>query len=115
MTELDPVSRRSIDLFLARVRQRYRIDEAWLYGSRATGLARLDSDIDLALIIAGDLPLPASSLAAEMGGDTFDVLDQTGRYVAPLPIAASEWRDPARHANPYLLAAIRRDGMAVRW
>jgi predicted nucleotidyltransferase len=113
MSEIDPLTRRSIDLFLARVRTRYPVAEAWLYGSRATGAARPDSDVDLALVIEGQATQSSSSLGADMGGDTFDVLAETGRFVSPLPIWAAQWRDPASHSNPYLLANIRREGITV--
>lgn len=112
MPDLDPLTRRSIDLFLAGVRRRYPIVEVWLYGSRARGGAREDSDVDLALVIDGEMPF-ASSVAADMGHETSDVLAETGQYVSPLPIRAADWRDPAQHSNPFLLANIRREGIAL--
>jgi uncharacterized protein len=112
MTTIDPLTRRSIDLFLERVRPRYAIKEAWLYGSRARGDAREDSDVDLALVIEGD-DRPASSIGAEMGGDTYDVMVETGQFVIPLPIAIEKWLDPEKHSNPYLLANVRREGIAL--
>lgn len=113
MATLDPLTRQSIDLFLERVRSRYPIAEAWLYGSRARGDARDDSDVDLALVIEGEMTRPASSIGAEMGGDTIEVLNVTGRYVSPLPIALVHWRSPTTHSNPFLLANIRREGIAI--
>lgn len=112
MTNLDPLTRKSIELFLAGVRQRYPVVEAWLYGSRARGTAREDSDVDLLLVIDGKMRL-ASSVAADMGHETADVLGETGQYVSPLPIRLAHWRDPAQHANPFLLANIRREGMRM--
>lgn len=112
MATLDPLTRRSVDLFLERVRSRYRIVEALLYGSRARGDERDDSDVDLALVIAGEIR-SASSLGADMGGDTFDVLMETGRYVSPFPIDIDQWRNPSSHSNPFLLANIKRDGVRV--
>lgn len=112
MSPLDPLTRRSIDLFLAGVRGRYSIVEAWLYGSRARGDAREDSDVDLALVIDGEVR-SASSVAADMGDETYDVMIETGRYVLPLPIARVSWEHPETHSNPYLLANVRRDGVAV--
>lgn len=112
MEKLDPLTRRSVDLFLAGVRARYPIVEAWLYGSRARGTAREDSDVDLALVIDGEMRL-ASSVAADMGNETSDVLGETGLYVSPLPIRLAHWRDPAQHSNPFLLANIRREGISL--
>lgn len=109
--EIDPLTRRSIDLFLAGVRQRYPVAEAWLYGSRARGTAREDSDVDLALVIDGSFS--ASNVAADMGDETYDVMVETGRYVLPLPIPRALWNEPTKHSNPYLLANVRKDGIAV--
>lgn len=112
VADLDPLTRRSVDLFLASVRQRYPVAEAWLYGSRARGDAREDSDVDLALVIDGEMQ-SGSSVAADMGNESYDVLNATGQYVSPLPIRLAHWRDPTLHSNPFLLANIRREGLAL--
>ena len=112
MADVAPLTQRSLELFLASVRKRYAIVEAWLYGSRARGDEREDSDVDLALVIEGDMPL-ASSVAAGMGNESYDVLTETGQYVSPLPIKLDHWRDPAWHSNPFLLANIRREGVRL--
>ena len=114
MPPLDPLTRKSIDLFLAGVRTRYPVVEAWLYGSRARGTAREDSDVDLALILQGEPNGSASSVGADMSGqEGWDVLVETGMFVSPHPIWEAQWRDPATHSNPFLLANIKREGIAV--
>jgi predicted nucleotidyltransferase len=40
----------SVERFLAVVRQRLRVDAAYLYGSQAVGSARPWSDIDVAVV-----------------------------------------------------------------
>jgi hypothetical protein len=70
MATPDPLTRQSIDLFVTSVHARYPNAEAWLDGSRATGIARADSVVDLALVIEGEPTGPASSIVAEMGGDS---------------------------------------------
>ena len=112
MPALDPLTRKSIDLFLAGVRTRYPVVEAWLYGSRARGDAREDSDVDLALVIEGEIER-TSNVAGDMATETIEVLDATGLYVSPLPIRLAHWRDPSLHSNPFLLANIKREGIAL--
>lgn len=112
MVELDPLTRRSVELFLARVRPRHAIVEAWLYGSRARGDAQEDSDVDVALVMESD-GRSRRDVLDELSDATIDVLNETGQYVSPLPIAVDVWRQPATHSNPFLLANIRREGIAV--
>jgi predicted nucleotidyltransferase len=50
MAQVAPDVIASVERFLAAVRQRLRIDAAYLYGSQATGSARPWSDIDVAII-----------------------------------------------------------------
>ena len=50
MAQIAPDVIASVERFLAVVRQRLRIDAAYLYGSQAAGSARPWSDIDVAVI-----------------------------------------------------------------
>ena len=50
MTQIAPDVLASGERFLAVVRQRLRVDAAYLYGSQAVGSARPWSDIDVAII-----------------------------------------------------------------
>jgi uncharacterized protein len=108
---IDTVTRRSVDLFLARIAGDYPIAEAWLYGSRARGDARDDSDADVAVILKGPKQR-TSPVAVEMAGPAFDVMLETGLLVSPFPVWEEDWRDPSRHGNPWLIANIKREGIA---
>jgi len=48
--QIAPVVIASVERFLAVVRERLRVEAAYLYGSRATGSARPWSEIDVAVI-----------------------------------------------------------------
>ena len=50
MAQVAPDVIASVERFLAVVRQRLRIDAAYLYGSQAVGSARPWSDIDVAVV-----------------------------------------------------------------
>lgn len=50
---LNEATDRAAKLSLASVRRRYRVREVWLFGSRARGDARIDSDADIALLMGG--------------------------------------------------------------
>jgi uncharacterized protein len=109
---IDPATRRSVDLFIERIAGDYPIAEVWLYGSRARGDARADSDADVAVILKG--PKGRSiTVATEMAGAEFDVLLETGILVSTLPVWMEDWQDPSGHSNPYLIANIKREGIQL--
>jgi predicted nucleotidyltransferase len=109
---IDPTTRRSIDLLLARMAGQYPIAEAWLYGSRARGDGQPDSDADVAIILNG--PKGRSiQVATEMAGPEFDVLQETGVLVSAFPIWIEDWRNPSGHSNPWLIANIKREGIRL--
>jgi uncharacterized protein len=109
---IDPATRLSISLFLARIEADYPVTEAHLYGSRARGDAGPESDADLAIILNGPKGRTAS-VAADMAGSAFDVLLETGVLVSPFPIWVDDWHDPSAHTNPWLIANIKREGIAL--
>jgi uncharacterized protein len=82
-----------------------RIAKIVLYGSRARGDARKDSDWDLAVFINGRPTARDRSILSHIG---FDLLMETGQFVQALPV-------PLRHENlDYsFYKNVRIDGIAV--
>lgn len=109
---MDEPTHHALQEFLKRVNSRHAIASAYLFGSRARGDARLDSDADLALIFKGtpgnfwDVKLALSDLA-------FDLLLETGVLIQALPLWEDEWEHPEAATNPALLRNIRREGIPL--
>ena len=98
--------------FIDRLRARYEVAGALLYGSRARGDADDLSDLDLAVLLGGP-PGNRADAALDMAGIAFDLMLDTGILVDPLPIWLEEWRHTDGFANPGLIEMIQRDGIPV--
>jgi len=89
-----------------------RLDRAILFGSRARGEHRPDSDADVALNLheRGDDGLTLMMLA-ELA--YYAYLD-TGIMVQPVPIAIEDWLNPAAFPRPGFLRNIASDSAVSR-
>jgi uncharacterized protein len=95
-----------------RLRARYgeRFIRLILFGSRARGDDRPDSDADVAVVLRG----PMVNRWAEKEriiDDTYAILLETGLYIQPWPIEDRALVDPDSAPNPELVRAIIRDGV----
>jgi predicted nucleotidyltransferase len=108
----EPDTTLALRLFLARVSARYPVSGAYLFGSRARGDFRADSDADVALLLRGpqgaflDTKLDLADIA-------YDVLLETGIRIQPLPVWEDEWAHPETYSNPGLLVNISREGIRL--
>lgn len=89
-----------------------RLRALYLYGSRARGDHRPDSDADVAAFLAGRIErrLP---LELVMAGEAYDVLLETGLYIEPWAFEDGSLTDPASHPNAHLVRAVLRDGVPI--
>lgn len=110
--EIDPDTRRAARVFIEKVRERYDLRGAVLFGSRARQTHRPDSDADIAVLLRGP-PLPFLETKLSLADIAFDVLLETGVLVQPLPVSEDEWEHPERFRSPELLTAIRREGVRL--
>lgn len=97
--------------FAARVRAHYgdRLEGVYLFGSRARGDHRPDSDADVAVVLA-EPRIDFWTEKDRLGAWAFDVFMRRGLRVQAWPLARSEWR-LERESRPFgmLLASARAD------
>jgi predicted nucleotidyltransferase len=101
-TEDDPVLTRFRTALLNIYRN--RVQRMVLYGSRARGEARPDSDYDIAVFIK-DLATPADELGRLADVET-DILYETGAVINAMPYPAGTYED-----RTSLMREIRREGI----
>jgi len=108
---LSPATRAAVQAFVQRAAAQYPVSRVILFGSRARGTERPDSDADVAVLLKGHGDFLRTKL--EMADIAFDVLLDTGIRIQPLPIWEDEWEHPEQYSNPELLKNIEREGIAL--
>lgn len=111
-SRIDHDTERAVRRFLSKVASRYDTAGAIVFGSRARGTHRPDSDADVAVLIRGahQRLLPTTLAMADVA---YDVLLETGINISPLPVWLDEWEHPERHSNPDLLRNIAQEGIRL--
>ncbi|CCD28834.1 Putative DNA polymerase, beta domain protein region [Candidatus Glomeribacter gigasporarum BEG34] len=110
--QLDPETERAARVFLERIKSRFNVAGAILFGSRARRTHRLDSDADIAVIIR-EPHGKRSAAAIDMAGVAFDVLLETDVLVEALPLWEEELIHPEYFSHPDLIENIRREGIRL--
>jgi predicted nucleotidyltransferase len=109
---MDAETARAANIFIGRIKERYSIGQAVLFGSRARRDHRPDSDADIAVVIQGEHGRRAS-VAMDMAGIAFDVLLDTGVLVEALPLWENELEHPESFSNPALIENIKEEGIRL--
>lgn len=110
MRRLDPQTEKAVRTFLERVPPELKIEKAIVFGSRARGDNRPDSDADLALVLERGKDWSVLDLLA---GLAFDVMMDTGILIQPVPISTFDWTHPEGFPRPGFLRNVVKDGIAV--
>lgn len=98
--------------FLALIAGRYDMAGAIVFGSRARGDHRPDSDADVAILLNGEHQRVLTTTLA-MADVAYDVLVETGINISPLPVWIDQWEHPENYSNPALLHNIAREGVRL--
>lgn len=110
---IDPLARRALDRFKSILNARYgsHLRGLYLFGSRARGDHRPDSDADVAVVldVAVD-PLGEQLALVDLG---YDILLDTGVYIQPWVVAQDDLDDPPNRYLDGLLGAMRHEGVAL--
>ncbi|MFD2191012.1 nucleotidyltransferase domain-containing protein [Pistricoccus aurantiacus] len=112
MRRLDHDTKEAVQRFLALIASHYDMAGAIVYGSRARGTHRPDSDADVAVLLKGK-PQRFLTTKLAMADMAFDILLETGVNISPLPIWLEEWEHPENYSNPALLQNIVRKGIRL--
>jgi predicted nucleotidyltransferase len=109
---IDPATEGASQRFLALIADQYDVAGAFLFGSRARGTHRTDSDADIAILLRGEHQRFLTTKLA-MADIAFDVMLETGIIISPLPLWLDEWEHPENHSNPALLQNIAEEGIKL--
>jgi DNA invertase Pin-like site-specific DNA recombinase len=109
---LDAETERAARVFMQRLEGKFSAIEGLVYGSRARGDHKPDSDADLAVILKGERG-DRYKVSGDMAGIAFDVMLETGILVQALPLWEGEFKEPERFNNPALIANIKREGLRL--
>jgi len=94
------------------IADRYDIAGVIVYGSRARGTHRPDSDADVAVLLRSEHQRFLTA-KLDMADVAFDVLLESGILISPLPVWLDEWEQPENYSNPALLYSINQEGIRL--
>jgi predicted nucleotidyltransferase len=100
--------------FVDEASKRFPVKAALLFGSRARGDHRPDSDVDVAIILPGsrkdyyDTKMDLTDIA-------FDNMLKTGVLVQAWPFWEAELKEPDKHPNPEIIGNIMREGIRISY
>jgi uncharacterized protein len=110
---IDPATRKALAEFKAVLNRCYgeRLRGVYLFGSRARGDHRPDSDADVAVFLDQVVDPLGEQLGLVDRG--YPILLDTGINIQPWVFEYASLADPANHRASYLVRAIREEGIGL--
>jgi predicted nucleotidyltransferase len=108
----DRATERRVAAAFLRKLSAYDVEQAVLFGSRARGDHRPDSDSDLAVVLKGQRG-DFIDTKLDMAGIAFDVLLETGILVQPFPVWEDDLAHPEHFVYPALIRNIAAEGVRL--
>ena len=110
-SKLDATTKNALDTFKARLTKRYgsRLKSVLLFGSRARGDFRPDSDADVAVFL--DYVTDPIREQMEMGDDAYDVWMESNIRIEPWVFEEASLADPDKYRAANLVKTIKREGI----
>ncbi|WP_020506987.1 nucleotidyltransferase domain-containing protein [Lamprocystis purpurea] len=112
-TAIDPVTRSALTSFKAILSARYgaHLKTLYLFGSRARGDHRPDSDADVAVFLDQVTDPLAEQL--DLIDQGYPILLETGVNIQPWVFEQASLTNTAPHRAAHLVAVIRREGVVL--
>lgn len=111
---MTPEERKALDGYVAAVRAHYgeRLHDILVFGSRARGDNKPDSDVDLAVIFTDE--------GWDYWRRKFDLIDmgwdayiEQGLDIEPWPVSREKWEHHERNPNSAFVSRVRKDAKPV--
>ena len=111
---MTPAERNALDGFVTAVREHYgaRLVDILLFGSRARGDARPDSDVDLAVVLQdGDWSFwKEKAFLADLA---YDAMVECDLWIQAWPVSRSDWNESDPRKMPFFVVGARSDARPV--
>jgi predicted nucleotidyltransferase len=104
----------ALQAFAMDLRQHYgaRLEGVYLFGSRARGTARPDSDADVAVVLADEM-LRFWDEKWALVDLAYDRILESGVHIQAWPFTRAEWEDPSGQPLERLVRSAKRDAHAI--
>jgi predicted nucleotidyltransferase len=111
---MNPEERKALDDYVAAVRRHYgvQLEDILVFGSRARGDARPDSDVDLVVILEDGEWQPWEEKWF-LSGLAYDAMIEPGLWIQAWPVARSAWDEKDSRKVPFFVPSARRDAKPV--